>query len=314
MVETRNNSVEFSDDAIRRFLFGRLSAAEQTTVEERLFTDDSLEARVRLTEFDLADDYALERLSAADREAFAEKFLLSAERKRQLRVSSALRDRFAATSTVDQTARPGAKASISETFRLLFGFNQRAWRLALGAAIIVVLVGMVWLLVKEPRIKEGIKAGIFNRRAPVPAPSAPRMAGHSNNTSSMPEHRITPFAMPPHEPTASPAILSVDLFSDASRDRDKIPLIDLPKGEHDIVRLQLALKLKQPGSYRADLLTVDGQSIFSSQSLQSLDIDAGKVEFDVPAASLKTGDYRVSLRRADDGLKRTVASYYFRVQ
>src|SRR6266550_1617944 len=295
MIGAPNNSQEFSDDAIRRFLFGRLSAAEQTALEERLFTDNSLEARLRLAEFDLADDYALERLSAADREAFGEKFLLSAERKRQLRVSSALRDRFAANSTVDQTARPGAKASISEKFRLLFGFNQRAWRLAFGAAIIVVLVGMVWLLVKEPRIKEGIKAGIFNRRAPVPAPSVPRMAGHSNDTSSMPEHRITPLAMPPHEPTASPAILSVDLFSDASRDRDKIPLIELPKGEHDIVRLQLALKLKQPGSYRANLLTVDGQSIFSSQSLQSTNTDTGKLEFDVPAASLKTGDYRVSL-------------------
>jgi hypothetical protein len=314
MIGAPTNSMEFSDDAIRRFLFGGLSAAEQTTLEERLFTDDSLEARVRLAEFDLADDYALQRLSAADREAFEERFLLSAERKRKLKVSSALRDRFASAPTVEQTARHGAKASTSERFRLLFGFNQRAWRLAFGAAIIVVLAGMVWLWVKEPRIKEGIKAGIFNRRAPVPAPSAPRMAEHSNNTSPMPEHRITPLAMPPHEPTASPAILSVDLFSGASRERDKIPLIDLPKGEHDIVRLQLALKLKLPGSYRADLLTVEGQSIFSSQSLQSTDTDAAKVDFDVPASLLKTGDYRVSFRRTDDGSKRMMASYYFRVQ
>jgi hypothetical protein len=314
MIGAHNNSVEFTDDAIRRFLFGRLSAAEQTTLEERLFTDGGLEARVRLAEFDLADDYALERLNAADREAFEEKFLLSSERKRQLRVSAALRDRFASTATVATTAPQGARASIVERWRLLFGFNQRAWRFAFGGAILVLLVGMVWLWVKEPRIKEGIKAGIFNRRAPVPAPSAPRMAEHSNNTSSMPEHRITPLAMPPHEPTASPVILSVELFSDASRDRDKIPLIDLPKGEHDIVRLQLALKLNQTGSYRADLLDVDGQSIFSSQSLQSTDSDAGKVDFDVPAALLKAGDYRVSLSRAGDGSKRTVASYYFRVQ
>ena len=312
MTEDKNN--QFSDGAIRRFLFGRLSPAEQTTLEEHLFTDDSLEARVRLAEFDLTDDYALERLSAADREAFEERFLLSAERKRKLTVSTALRDRFASASTEATTAPKGAKASTSERFRLLFGFNQRAWRLAFGVAILVVLVGMVWLLVKEPRIKEGIKAGIFNRRAPVPAPSAPRMAEHSNNTSSMPEHRITPLPMPPHEPTASPAILSVELFSDASRDRDTIPLIDLPKGEHDIVRLQLARKPNQTGRYRADLLTTDGQSIFSSQALQSNDTDAGKVDFDVPAALLKTGDYRVSLRRADDGSKKTVASYYFRVQ
>jgi len=313
MVETRNSSIEFSDDAIRRFFFGRLSLAEQTTFEERLFTDDILEARVRLAEFDLADDYALERLSAADREAFEEKFLLTAERKRQLNVSTALRDRFASTSTAPTTAPNGAKASISEKLRRLFGLNQRAWRLAFGVTILVVLVGMVWLLVKEPRLKEGIKATIFNRRAPAPAPSMPRMAEHSNNTSSMPEHHTTPSPMSPHEPTASPVILSVELFSDASRERDKIPLIDLPKGEHDIVRLQLALKLNHTGSYRGDLLTVDDQSIFSAQTLQASDTDAGQVDFDVPAALLKTGDYRVSLSRADDGSKRAVASYYFRV-
>jgi hypothetical protein len=40
----------------------------------------------------------------------------------------------------------------------------------------------------------------------------------------------------------------------------------------------------------------------------------GKVDFDVPAALLKTGDYQVSLRRAGGGSKGSVASYYFRVQ
>ena len=283
MTKSDNNSQEFSDDAIRRFLFGRLSAAEQTTLEERLFTDDGLEARVRLAEFDLADEYALERLSAADREAFEEKFLLSAERKRKLAISTALRDRFASVTT--RSAKL-AKASISERLQLLFGLNQRARRLAFGVVILVVLAGSVWLVVKEPRIKEVLKAHIFNRRAPAPAPSEPRLAEHANNTSSAPEHRITPLPMPPHEPTASPAILSVDLFSDASRDHDKIPLIDLPKGEHDIVRLQLALKLNQTGSYRADLLTKDGSSVFSADGLKFNESGAG-IEFDVPARLLK---------------------------
>src|SRR6266404_9302397 len=130
-----SNSQEFSDDAIRRFLFGRLSAAEQAAFEEYLLTGESLEARVRLAEFDLADDYALERLSAADRQAFEKKFLLSAERTRQLKVSTALRDRFASTTTVAAPAPKGATASISERLRLRFGLNQRAWRLAFGVAI-----------------------------------------------------------------------------------------------------------------------------------------------------------------------------------
>jgi hypothetical protein len=313
MAKSDNHSQKFSDDVIRRFFLGRLSPAEQTALEEGLFTDDALEARVRQAEFDLADDYALDRLSAAERKAFAETFLLSGERKRKLKVSSALRERFASAPTVATKAKV-AKASIGERLRLLFDFNQRAWRLAFGVALLAVLAGIVWLLVKEPRIRDGIKAGIFNRRAPVPTPSVPRMAAHSNNTSSAPEHRVTPLPMPPHEPTASPAIVSVDLFSDAARDRDRIPLVDLPKGEHDIMRLLLALKLNQTRSYRADVLTVDDRIIFSSQSLQSTDTDAGKVDFDVPASLLKTGDYRVSLRRADDGSKRAVASYYFRVR
>ena len=312
MIGAPTNSMEFTDDAIRRFLFGRLGAAEQTTFEERLFTDDSLEERVRLAEFDLADDYALERLSAADRKAFEKKFLLSAERQRQLTISRALGDRFASASTVGHTVRPGAKASISARFRLLFGFDQRAWRLAFGVAALAVLVAAAWLILKRSHSGQSVNPPPIVRSSS--SPNSKRETAHPPGPSSPPEHHTTPSPMPPHAPTASPVILSVDLFSDASRDRDKYPLIDLPKGEHDIVRLQLALKRNQTGSYRADLLTVDDRIVFSSQSLQSTDTEAGQVDFDVPAALLKTGDYRVSLRRADDGSKRTVASYYFRVQ
>jgi len=309
MIGAPTNSIEFTDDAIRRFLFGRLGFAEQTAFEERLFTDDSLEARVRLAEFDLADDYALERLSAADRKAFEKKFLLSAERKRQLTISRALGDRFASASTVGHKARPGA---ISRRFRLLFGFNQRAWRFAFGVAALAVLVAAAWLILKRSHQGQSVNPPPIVRSSP--SPNSKREMRHPPGPSSPPEHQTTPSPMPPHAPTASPAILSVDLLSDASRDRDTTPLIDLPKGQHDIVRLQLALKRNQTGRYRADLLTVDGQSIFSSQSLQSTDTEAGQVDFDVPAALLKTGDYRVSLRRADDGSKRAVASYHFRVQ
>ncbi len=309
MIGAPANSMEFTDDAIRRFLFGRLGAAEQTAFEERLFADDSLEESVRLAEFDLADDYALERLSAADRKAFEKKFLLSAERKRQLTISRALGDRFASASAVGHTARPGA---ISTRFRLLFGFNQRAWRLAFGVAALAVLVAAAWLILKRSHPGRSVNPPPIVRSSP--SPDSKREMRHPPGPSSPPEHQTTPSPMPPHAPTASPAILSVDLLSDASRDRDKTPLIDLPNGRHDIVRLQLALKRNQTGSYRADLLTFDGQSIFSSQSLQSTDTEAGKIDFDVPAALLKTGDYRVSLRRADDGSKRAVASYYFRVQ
>jgi hypothetical protein len=301
-----SNSQEFSDDAIRRFLFGRLSAAEQATFEEYLFTGESLEARVRLSEFDLADDYALERLSVPDRKAFEKKFLLSAERKRQVKVSTALRDRFASASTVATPAPKVAKASISQRIQLLFSPNHRSWRFAFAAAALAILVAAAWLVLKESHLRPAIPPPIVRSS---PSPGAKREMGHPPGTTSPPEHHTTPSPMPPHG-TALPVIVSIDLFPGG----DKLPQINLPKGEHDIVRLQLALKPNQTGTFRAELLTINDQSVFIAQSLLSAGRDSGKIAFNVPAAQLKTRDYRVSLSRADDGSKRSVASYYFRVR
>src|SRR5438552_16173724 len=109
---------EFSDETIRRFLLGGLSASEQPLFEQRLFTDDGLDARVRLAEFDLADDYAFERLNASERSLFEEKFLLTSDRRQNLEVSRVLRDRFA---TIDATAARLEKNSVASSFKDLFG-------------------------------------------------------------------------------------------------------------------------------------------------------------------------------------------------
>ncbi len=308
MTEDKYN--QFSDDAIRGFLLGRLEAAVQSTFETQLFTDDRLEARVRLAEFDLADDYALAHLSSDDRAAFEEKYLLSERRKRMLNVSTALRDRFASASDLATTV---TKTSIGARLQQMFGLNQRAWRLAFGVAILAVLLGAAWVVWKKPRIAERLGVTIFNRRRPAPAPRVPQPAAHSTNTSSAPEHPVTPSPMLPHEPTASPTIVSVALYPGASND-ENLPRVDLPKGEPDIVRFQLALKPSQTGSYRAELLTSDNQSIFVAQSLLSTDSDVGHIDFDVPAAFLKSGGYQVKLSRAEGGPTTIVASYYFRAQ
>src|SRR6185369_1665268 len=93
-----NNQQEFSDDAVRRFLLGSLSPGEQARFEHSLFVDDALEERVRLAELELSDEYTANRLSRADRDLFRQRFLLTADRERQLRVSQALHDNFAASS------------------------------------------------------------------------------------------------------------------------------------------------------------------------------------------------------------------------
>ena len=298
------SSSEFSDEAIRRFLLGRLSASEQPAFEQQLFSEDSLDARVRLAELELADDYAYGRLDGAERELFEEKFLLSVDRRRQVEVSRVLRDRFASASVVK------TKTTFVAGLRTLLGFTRPAWRFAFTAVIVILLVGTVWVVVKkERRIKEEITKQFSRRRSP-PATVSPE-SGHPTNTS-MPEHQVSPSPMPVHDQTAaSPVIVSIALMPAVSPDSRNMPSVNLPKGAQDIVRLQLALKPDQPGPYRAELLSNDGQSVLIAESIKAAD-NGSQIDFDVPARLLKTGNYQIRLGR--DRANENKGSYYFRVE
>jgi hypothetical protein len=307
MVEDGNNAIEFSDDAIRRFLLGRLSASEQPAFEQRLFSEDSLDARVRLAELDLADDYAYGRLNHTERELFEEKFLVTKDRRRKAEVSRTLRERFAIPAPVEET-----RTSFIERLRSLPDFNRPAWRYAFGVVIFMLLMGTVWVAVKkESRLKEEIARRLNPRRSPTP--TVPLESNHPANTS-VPEHQMSPSPMPVHDQSApaQPAVVIVALTPAGSPDSDA-PSIDLPKDSQDIVRLQLALKVNQPGAYRAELLTADAQSVFSAESIKAWDSGQVQLDFDIPAPLLKTGNYQIRLSRDKAGAKENVANYYFRV-
>src|SRR5437868_4553020 len=112
----QDDSSGFSGETIRRFLLGHLSELEQPLFERELFTDAGLGARVRLAEIDLADDYAFERLSVADRILFEERFLVTSKRRRELNVSLGLRDRF---SRARATAARSEKSTVGKRWRYL---------------------------------------------------------------------------------------------------------------------------------------------------------------------------------------------------
>jgi len=299
------NSSGFPDEMIRRFLLGDLNATERPVFEQRLLVDDALAARVRLAELELADDYAYRQLSNAERELFTEKFLLSADRERKVRVSRSLRDHFA------PAAVAGGSAAYINRLRAVFGVSQLAWRFAFAVVVLLLLFGAALLVIKEPRLARQITNSIVPRRRL--APSVPHEASHSNNTSA-PEHQTTPSPMPVHDQTAaSPLIVSVALLPMASSPGDATPWISLPKGVEDIARLQLAVKPDQLGPYRAELLTSERQPVLSGELIKAPD-NGAQVNFDVPARLLKSGDYQIRLSRDNAGANENLGSYYFRVQ
>jgi hypothetical protein len=87
---------EFQDHQIREYLLGDMSSEKEDELAAAFFRDSELLARVELVRDDLADDYAAQRLSGADREKFERRLLESDEGREQLAITKALRNAAAA--------------------------------------------------------------------------------------------------------------------------------------------------------------------------------------------------------------------------
>ena len=295
MFEDLNNSQQFSDDTIRRFLLGALDTAERLDFEEQFLINDELETRVRLVELDLTDDYAFARLGPADQSQFERWFLLTAERKRKLNVSTALRDRCARA--------PAAKSAMAERLRVVVDFRRPAWRYAFALLVLTLLMATVWLVAKEPQI---VKRFLPKRILPkTSAISSPQEANHPS--SAPPIHAQQPLQMPPHEaPSASIVVLN------AKSTIDKAPTVKLPFGDNEVLRLQLTIEKNQAASFRAEVITITGESIYAIDSLSSY--DGLVVNLDIPARLIRPGEYQVRLSRSTNRSPEKAAKYYFRVQ
>ena len=291
----------FSDVTIRQFLLAGLSSEHQSAFEESLFTDPSLERRVRLAECELTDDYAFDRLRIPERKLFERNFLVSKARRNQLAVSDSLHDRFA---SVTPKGNLPLKSAFTEGLGSAFNLRQLSWKIAFAALLFLLLVGTSWLVIKkEPQIKDELTGRLKRKQAMTQ--TLPAESNHPANGSTS-QHQTIASPQPDHEQRIQ-SPMSVTLAPDVTRER--APSIALPQGEHAVVRFELALKSNQATEYRAELVAAQGQTAFAGTATASSSSDM--VSFDVPAQLLKQAEYQVRLLNAHSNV--TVATYYFRV-
>jgi len=128
--------------------------------------------------------------------------------------------------------------------------------------------------------------------------------------------------MPPHEPAnssateESPTIVSILLMPMPNLPPDGfwVPQVNLPKNERDILRLQLSVEADESGTYRAEILTIDGRVVFNAEALKPTHAAAAaQVAFDIPAGALRTGQYEVRLSKVN-GFEAGTTKYYVRVR
>jgi hypothetical protein len=289
---------EFSDEAIRRFLLGKLSESERPAFEQCLFLDDRLAARIRLAEFELADDFAFKKMGLADQQLFNRRFLTSAERRQQVMVSQALHDHFASGIKPVQ--------SFGESLRLMLFGERRLWKYAFAGAVLFLLLGTAWLVTrKEPHIKRTIVKITEKRAAPL---TSPVFSNHPGNNSS-PDHRVVPAPPPDHNQGNGP--VTVTLMPEATGD-DLATVTPSLSGDQDIVRLNLKLKQVESKVFRAELFTLAGEPVFTAQDLKPAELDQTILSLDVQGGLLTPGDYQLKLSSLSDPAN-TISTYYFRV-
>ena len=303
-----------SDETLRSYLLCRLEDDERLELDERLLVDNQLAEQIVLVESELTDDYAAGRLDTVEQEAFAKRFLVTEGRRRQLHFTSALQDYSRSRAAAPVSVRPQPGLAWRERIAGLFSLNRPAWAFAGSLAVLLLLIGLAWFFVKQRRETQGLIA----RHAPVPTSSpqpAPQLA--ASPVSSLPQlttAQKTPVVPTPTEPAVRPTIASLVLLPGANRGGGGLPRLALPGGERDTVRLNLVLEAGAEGTYRAELMTAEGQTVTARSKLRA---DTGKAEpkivLDIAARLLHNGDYQIKLsRQRADGQVETVGRYYFR--
>jgi hypothetical protein len=266
-----------TDDAakIRAWLLGRLDETESEEIEAGLLESDERFETVRAVESELFDELAAGRMSAADRDAFLERHRTPADRQR-LAFARAMAARAAAPNVV-RTSR--------------FGRNS----FLVAAAVLALAVTA--LMLRAPRQGEPAAADSVAEVAPP------------TDTAPAPAPRIEPL------PAPIARAIEVTIVLGTARSDASIPAIELPP---DAGSLALRVELDPADafdSYRLELRGPDGELAFERAEIEaSRGGGARVVRVEIPAASLQSGSYELTVSGVDAGTAEDLGFQTLRIE
>ncbi len=306
-----NGLQSVSDATLRQYLLCAVDEKLRLGLDERLLVDDEFAQRVSLAESELIDDYAGSHLEPAQREQFTRKFLVTDERRNALRLATALTsfEKFEPAPSVVAAAQE-ARPSWGEQLGAFFGLRNPGLAFAGAAAILIIIVGLVWFISRGTRQNQDRIAS--NPPAETQPQNLPQVESSPALATAQATPDIKPQSKPSPERNVSPAVATFVLLPGALRSSGNMTRIAVPRGEQDVVRLNLILENPGDGPYTAEVANANGQTLLVKKDLKPHINGQTKVTFDVPARLIQTDDYQVKLQRKTDGKLESVGRYYFR--
>lgn len=305
-------------DSIKRYLLGELSQHEQEEIEQLLMSDDELYQELLFAEDDLIDDYIFDKLPEAERSKFKQRFLRVPELRQSVGFTAAIRKHAQQTAPRTVAEKP-APPSLFDKLKKFF--MQPAVAAAFATVLLAVIAINVWLIRQNSDLKKRVAQLEAGQSVPQTADLQQQLASAksrneqlsadlvrqqeaSRNLELAQQQQSTPT------PRAGGGVLAIALTPGYVRESGqwtKFPLTDKKS-----VSFRLDLASNDYANYEAALQTLEGQQKLTKKGLKAG--KANSVVFDVPAAILPPGDYRIVLSGANStGPANEISSYYFRV-
>ena len=289
---------------LRRYLLGELNEQEQLAVEERVFADEDSYQQLVILEDELRYDYAQGVLAPMQCERFEQRFLQEPGAKKRVKLAEAVLNQAFKRAEQEPATEPVlAKQGWWHTIGDLFSYRSIAFASTTATAI---LGGFLAFEMNHMKVQLG---DVDSERRAALASSQQHNEVQIKLTLELDQERAKRAGLEKELATRKPAsqFLAFLLAPGLSRDIEGSKKLLLSAGV-DSVRFELELKRGGYARYRIELLTQDGEQVWS-QSSQS----AGtRLQLGVPVNILHTGDYMVEVKGVTSaGEIEPAGDYYF---
>ena len=280
------------DDLMIRYLLGEIPDGERDRFEELYFQDNAIHERLQALEEELVDSYVRGRLDGERRWRFEQRYLASAEGRERVA--------FAQTLTEYISKAPPKIRSVWHpwwgSLLTLFQSRNPAFRIALAAAALVILLLPLWIYrrIHQQPSEAPVVSLPPGKKAPEKSPESPAI-------TKQPELPVT--------------ILSLALMP-VQRSVDGGNIVEVPPSPYEI-HLRIGLDEDDYPRYRVTLLTPEGKQLHQIDNLKAelSPKQAKEVVARFTSNELRPGDYIVRLSGLTrEGSAEEIRPYAFRIK
>jgi septum formation inhibitor MinC len=328
------------DEMLTRYLLGDLPDAEKQRVEENFLKDDALFDEMVALEDELMYEYKQGNLTSREEKLFEKRFLATKQDKQKAIFADTFLKTIDSFAPAKQVVQKDNVVADVPWWKSLFSFQSPVLQFGMTAAMLLFLVGGAWLFYKNNQLKNDLATlqkqndeqkkleqqieEKQRQKEQLEIQLAQEKQQREQNQEQIKKlederaklekeikdarNQQTPKSSSPQNRTSIFAVLLPSL-SRGSGETQIIKITDTVS----VIKLRLQLKRDDEyKSYRAVAKNVDdGSEVFNRSQLKSI---GRAIMIQLPAKSLKSGDYEITLEGiAGDGNAEVIDDYNFRV-